>query len=509
VAVFVFVDETLQLGLDCVALLSARRIAILGWAMTPRGAETGLSIAAGGAGDCTIEHVSFHPGPASVQADPQRAVVSGFTILATLPAEGTELAFTLQADAAVLRADLRDPAIETDLVKATAGRDPRANFALLRAAAEDPALRPLLGFQHRQHGAFSGWLARMPLLRGRVEHAPFAEVEALAAPSGETVAVLRLPHALPAEAEIEAVTLGWLRGADGGLGETVAPPAADRHEARLPTALVAYARAEPGWAERLAAQEVVVQLRLRGEEMAWLRLQPAPAAVPDLLDAPARAGALGEANGAGLDLLRHIAARREAAFAPSLAALASAPGGTPPRLVLVLGVDDPMTARMFRVTAEEMERRCDTLLLLGEAAEEIAADFARRGRLRALAGAEAMAALRGAAARGGLVAVDAVVFAQCIAAGRTEDAFAHHLPAGEVARLLALHAVAGCGTALSDSLARLLKLRRSGPGEGSFAAIPRAWSSRQASEAVNEHLARLWAAGAPPSPGIAEHALHV
>ncbi|MGG5808384.1 hypothetical protein [Falsiroseomonas sp. CW058] len=503
-------DETLQLGLDCAAALPSRRMAVYGWAVTPRGAETGLSVSAGAAGDCAIEHVSFHPAPAAVQVDPRRAVANGFTLVVATPDAAPEVTLALAAGGAVLRADLRDPAIGSDLAKATAARDGRANAALLRAAAEDRALAPLLGHGHRPFGAFADWMAALPVLRGRAEHAPFAEVEALAAPSGEVLAVLRAGGPLPAEAEASIVPLGSPRGRDGALDLPLALPVADRHAARLPQALVAYARIAPGWADRLGGVELLVEARLRGEERGWLRIRPAAATVPDLLDAPARAAAQAGAATPGLDLLRHLLARREAAFALTLAALAAPPGaGRAPRLLLVLGIDDPAAVRMFQVTAAEFERRCDTLLLLGEAAEEAAEVFARRGRVAALAGAAAMGAVQEAAGRGGLVAVDAAVFAQSVAADRAAEAFADVLPAGEVARLLALHAVAGCAPALSDSLARLLRSRRPGPGGAGFAPIPRAWSGRAAAELVGTHLERLWAAGAAPGARPAERPLHV
>ncbi|WP_270939096.1 hypothetical protein, partial [Falsiroseomonas oryzae] len=83
--------------------------------------------------------------------------------------------------------------------------------------------------------------------------------------------------------------------------------------------------------------------------------------------------------------------------------------------------------------------------------------------------------------------------------------FSRPLDAGEVARLLALHAVAGCAPALTDSLQRLLRARRAGGAEARFTPVQRAWSNRHAAELVNAHLQRLWVAGSvPPARSLPE-----
>ena len=116
---FVYLDETLQLALDCVAQVTPRRGIAYGWAMTPRGVGTELSVSAGTEGDCTIEHCSFHPRTDVVPADPRRAAVNGFTILFDLPEDPRELVLTLSAGDALLRADMRDPSIEGNPVSYT------------------------------------------------------------------------------------------------------------------------------------------------------------------------------------------------------------------------------------------------------------------------------------------------------------------------------------------------------------------------------------------------------
>jgi len=508
--VFVYLDETLQLALDCVAPLTPRRSVAYGWAMTPRGAATELSVSAGPEGDCPIEHCSFHPRPDVTPADPRRAAVNGFTLVFETPEEPRELALTLVADGAALRADLRDPGIEADLFKATADRAWRVTFGLMGEAAGNAALGSLLRYQGRPFGAFADWMARLPVVRGRAENfGQMPEVEALSAASGEVLLMLRAAAGLPREATVAAAVIGWLRGEPGAPPEPALLPLADWHGARLPAALAGYLRLDPAVLDRLHAMEIIVHAEPRPGEQIWLRCQPAPATVPELLDAACRASAatlalpVEAAASAGLDLLRQVIARREAAFAPTLAALAAPAetGGRPPGLALILGADDPVAARLFHVTAPEFERRCGTVLVMGTAADDVAQVFARRGRIAVQVGVEAAASLRDAAGRTGILAVDAAAYAEAVAAGTPEAAFGRPLDAAEVARLLALHAVAGCAPSLTDSLHRLLRSRRG--AEASFAPVARAWSNRHAAEPVNAHLARLWSTGAAAPRGSA------
>lgn len=503
---FVYLDESLQLAVDCLAMLGPRRGIVYGWAMAPRGEATDLAISAGAEGDCPIEHGSFHPRPDVVPADPRRATVNGFTLVFESPEDPRELVLTLTAGEARLSADLRDPAIEQNLFKATADRAWQVTFGLLREAAANPALAAMLRYQGRPFGAFADWLARLPVVRGRAANfGQMAEVEALAAGSGEVLCMLRANAALPREAEIAAAVIGWLRGAEGALPEPLLLPLADEHAARLPAALALYGRLEPAVLDRLQGIELILRAAPRPGEELWLRCLPSPATVPELLDAGCRATAAAlalpveAAASAGLDLLRQVIARREAAFRPMLGALAAEPEAPSrlPRLALILGADDPAAARLFHVTAGEFERRCDTVLVMGAAADDVAQAFARRGRVRVLVGVEAAAALREAAGRAGILAVDAAAYAEAVAAGTPEAAFSRPLEAGEVARLLALHAVAGCAPSLTDSLQRLLRARRAGPAEARFAPVQRVWSNRHAAELVNAHLQRLWAAGHP------------
>ncbi len=271
----------------------------------------------------------------------------------------------------------------------------------------------------------------------------------------------------------------------------------------LPEAAAAYGRLSPEDLDRLHALEAVVQVQM-GEERHWLRCQPRPVSVPEFLDAACRLGLPGEAGapslpGAGVAMLRQVIARREAAFAPTLAALGSASAEpesaeAPHRLLLILGADELTAARLFQVTAEEVESRCEEVLVMGTAAEEVAQVFARRGRITPRLGAEAMQGLQQATGRGGVIAVDATRYAEAVIAGRPGEAFTHRLDAGELARLLALHAVAGRGTALGDSLQLMIRLREAGP-EG-FLPLSHRWTRPHAADLVQDHLLRLWMAGA-------------
>ncbi len=514
----VTLDDNLQLGIDAVVALSPRHSLAFGWAMTPRGEGTELSIAAGASGDCPIEHSSFHPRPAIQPADPRHAVVNGFILAFATPEDPPALVFTLQAGDRVVRADLRDPRIARALPQALADADWQGAFGLLRDVAATPLLAPLAGAD-RSYGVFGPWLARMPLLRGRQEKvAPLAEVEALSSPSGEVVVMLRATHPVPPDAVLEAALIGYYAAADGGLPMLVPVPLAEWHAAPLPTAMAGYGRIDAAWLDGLQGLEVVLHARLRGDEAFCLRIQPRAGAVPPLLDALARGNRLAAlpmdaGSGPALALLRDVIARREAAFLPALEDLArqarAAPAAGAPRTILMLGTDDPSAARLFYVLAPEIERRCDRLLIMGDAADAVAQVFERRGRIPALTGPAAVRALRDAAGQDGILAADLGRYAAALAAGAgQEEALGPPLRPADLARLLALHAAAGCGAGLPDSLARLLRVDRATPGELPFLPVPYAMASPAVTDLVNEHLARLWTTGDAAARARMEDAAH-
>jgi hypothetical protein len=508
-------DDTLQLTLDCVAMLGEGRGIAYGWALTPRGVATRLAVTARPGGDCEIEHCSFHARPDVALPDPNGTVVHGFTLVFEVPEDQHGLDLTLTAGDEALRAELDDPRIPTDLARSTTDRNWRVTFRLLQDEAGTPAMASLLRQGGQPFGAFADWLARLPLLQHRVQDfGPLPEAEALTTPAGEVLVMLRAAAGLPPEASIEAALVCWLRAEDQGPPAPMVVRPADRHAARLPASLAFYARTDPALLDRLHAIELILRAETRPGEEIWARVQPTPGTVPDLLDMASRTAAAKLAlpveapTAAGLDLLRQLVARREAAFGPTLAALAapapSAKPGSLPRLALILGADDTAAARMFQVTAAAFEARCDTLLVMGAAADDVAETFRRRGKLRMLAGVEAAQTLREAAGCAGIVAVDAAAFAEAVIADDPDAAFAAPLDAGDVARLLALHAVAGCAPALADSLHRLLRARRG--AEARFTPVQRAWSNRHAADIANAHLQRLWTSGGAGS--VREPALH-
>jgi hypothetical protein len=503
--VFVFLDETRQLGLDCVAYLSARRGIAFGWTMLPRGVEGGLDIAAAGDLPCPILHADFHDRPDVGNADPRQAVVKGFVLVFELPSAPEALTMTLTAGMVQLRADMRDKRVERSLPKGIAARNWRLNLALLRQAASVPELAPLMTHQGRPLGAFADWLGAMPVLRGRAaHHGRIAEAEALQASSGEVLVMLRAAMALPAEARMDAVAIGWVRTTPRSPAEPRLLPFAEWLGSRLPAALAGYGRLGGPLADRVQALEIIIHAEPEPGEDAWLRCRPAPATVPDLLDAACRGTAdslavpVEAAGSAGLDLLREVIARREAAFAPMLAGLGAAMAAEPakPRTALLLGADDPAAARLFHVTADVFARHCDRLLVIGTAADEVAQAFAASGEPAVLVGEAATDALRAASATTGLLALDAARFAEAVIAGTPDAAFADILTGADLARLLALHAVAGCAPALADSLRRLLRARHGGAAQRRFAPVPRNWSNRHAAAPVLAHLERLWSGGA-------------
>jgi hypothetical protein len=517
--VFVRFDDTRQLGLDCFARLAPRRGIAFGWTMVPRGVEGRIDVTAGAEAACRMLHASFHERPDVAVADPRACAVRGFTLVFELPEPmPAGLTLALTAGDARIPADLLSAEVERSLAKATAARRWPINAALLRDAAREPELAPMMTHQDRPFGAFADWLAAMPVVRGRATNqGRIAEAEALQTASGELLVMLRADGPLPPEARLDAAVFGWVRARPGAAAEPRLLELADWHAARLPTALAAYCRLGGPLADRLQAVEIVVQAELEPGEALRLRCHPAPAGIPHLLDAASRATAASlsvpveAAGSAGLALLREVIARREAAFAPMIEAfgrMAAAPPAARPRTALLLGADEPEAARLCHVTAPLFARHCDRLLVLGAAADDVAQAFAAVARPEVLVGEAALGALRLAAGAGGVLALEAAGLAAAVIADDPDAAFTEALGGAELARLLALHAVGGCAPALADSLQRLLHARRPGAAGRRFAPLARSWSSRHAAEPVHAHLERLWASATGPSPTAPAAAAH-
>lgn len=492
---FVQVDESLQLGLDCVAALSPRRGIAYGWAMTPRTIGTEIAISAGADGECVIEHVAFHGRPDVVPADPRRTVVNGFALVFAMPEDARTLTFVVNAGTEQVRADMRDPAVGSNLFKATAERDWRTSFSLLQDCAQHAALAGLLHYQGRPYGAFADWLSRVPTVSGRTDQfGPLAEVDVLATPAGEALLLLRGAAGVPMDASAAIAVIGQVAPSEGEPPVAMALPTVDVHSVVLPGVLAVYARLDPALLERLQGFELVVNAELLPGQQVWMRARPRLVATPEFLDAAARA-APGR-SAAALDLLRQVVARREAAFLPLLASGQHRRTPGVARTALLLGADDPVATRLLHVEAAAFEARCDRLLVLGESADDVAEVFTRRGRIDVATGAEALAGLR-AAAEGGVMALDAKRFAEAVIEGNIDAAFARTLDGPALARLLTLHALGGCALPLADSLERMLRMAEAtGTAAPPFTPVVRPWSSHLAAERINGHLARLWSAAA-------------
>jgi len=502
--------EALQLVLDCdVALHGGGRL-LLGSARAPAGAEATLSLEAPGGQPRPIVQIRFHPETRQPATEPDSPHPSHlFTLVTEALPPGTRL--VLQAGDGRTDIAAEGPG-ESALAGLLAAWPVEAGFALLADCATSPAFQPLLGWQQRPFGGFGDWLGELNPVRGRMVEAvaEIEEAETLTSPAGEVMVLVRGSTSFAPGARLEMVALGQRPDASGR-AEPVAVPLLDWHVATLPQALVGRARIDPAWLDRLSLLDLVLRVQPHPGITHFLRCRPRAATVPDLLDSICRTTPFAEpaddTSAAALDLLRLVVARREALWTPTLASLAAqraSPGaaGHLPRLGLILGADDPLAARLFQVTAAEFEARCDRLLVMGDAAEAVAQPFIRRGRIPVTLGAAAVQALREAAGRAGVLVVEAPRFAASVAAGQPGAAFSHPLGAADLARLLALHASAGCEPALADSLARLLRLHRRQPGEPAFLPVQRSWSSPYAAEVVNAHLARLWCIG------LAETVLH-
>lgn len=496
-------EVALQLGLACEVALHGGGRLLLGSARAPSEEPAALRLEAPDGQPCPIAQIRFHPDPTPSDSPHPTCL---FALISGPVPSGARL--VLQAGDRRIDIATEGPG-EAALAGTLAAWPAEAGFTLLADAATNPALQPLLDWQQHPFGAFGEWLGGLNPVRGRMTEnvAEIEEAETLTSLAGEVMVVVRGSASFPPGARLELVALGQRPNgtADAaGRAEPVAVPLRDWQMVALPQALVGQGRIDPAWLDRLSMLDLVLRVQLRPDLVHFLRCRPRAATVPDLLDSICRTTPFAEptdaAGAAALDLLRLVVARREAFLAPPLASLAAqrpAPdaAGHLPRLGLILGADDPLAARLFQVTAPEFEGRCDRLLVMGDAAEAVAQPFIRRGRIPVSLGAAAVQALREAAGRAGLLAVEAPRFAAAVAAGQPATAFSHPLGAAELARLLALHAAAGCEPALADSLARLLRLYRTQPGEPAFLPVQRGWSSPHAAEVVNAHLARLWTTG--------------
>ncbi|ONG54219.1 hypothetical protein BKE38_10785 [Pseudoroseomonas deserti] len=485
----IYFAERLQLAVEGLARLAPRRLLLCGWMLTPRGAPPQLRVTAGDQVVTPVQSLA-PPRPDVTLLQPDLAQVQGFLLVLDGVPEGAPLVLTLAAGGLSGRVNLRDPGINRDLDKAFARLPAALGFSLLRGARDDPARWPLLRHGYRAHGAFGGWLDALPQLGsaalsdpdGLLRHAATA-----ATTGGEVMLGLRFAGRPQRGLEVELIALARLAAPDGAGDETAFVPLEDDHCTTMGATACLHARLPTPLLPRLVALELVAELRF-DDERRWLRCRPGVVPLPAFLDAiaaqagPEAEGSLAEA------LLRPVLARREAALAPRLAGLPpvpAAPAGAP--LALVTGCDEPALLPLLEIVAAGLERRCGGLVLLGRQAEAAAQIFARRGRRPAqaarLAGPALAAAIAGDTP---VVLLEAQRLGQAVIDQQLDALFAAPLQGAGLARLQALHDLAGCGD-LSDSLARLRRDPRQ-----PWQPPAQAWCRPLAGQMINDHLERLW-----------------
>jgi hypothetical protein len=503
---FVYVSDVFQLGLDCAAHLGDGRQMLYGWLMAPRGSQPRLSVTVGDGTACAFVHHSQHGRPDVVPTDRVAAEVRGFHIAFDVP-EGARGGLVLRANAGpmALQARLGDPAVETDLAKATAAREWGLNFTLLEEVAAAGATRlPLLGFRGRPYGAFADWVARIPRVASQAESfGPLAELRGAVTAAGDVGVALRLPVGNPPlrSASLRAVLLLHLDDGDGGPPDIRPVSLGAWRSSTLAEALIGYgATAEPPEGTLVGA-DLLAEARI-GEERIWVRFQPRiqdiPAFFDTLLQTAQGPQPSGERRAQGRGVLAELLEARATRCAALLAEVAEPASAEPSaeRLLLVLGVEDLAAQRVLEAVAERLNGRCDRLLLLGNSAHDAAAALAADaapGAPAVLAGAQALRALT--ERPGALVtALSARGLAEAMIHERLDQALREGALGGAIPRLLALHRLAGAEADLAESLGRFVHMTQAavrGATRG-WDPLPHVWGWRDAAAPLNAHLEALW-----------------
>ncbi|MCQ4159696.1 hypothetical protein NON00_07125 [Roseomonas sp. GC11] len=489
----IYFSETLQIAVDCVAALGGRRHLVCGWIMTPRGTPFDMRVVGAQGREQRPDFRLLYARPDVTPADPEAALVSGFTLVIGQVAENDPLEILLSSGETGGRINLRDSSLSHDLQAVLAGQHWRINYRLLRAAAEREDALPLMRHQYRPYGAFATWFSRLPLVRGQAENfGIMARMECSRSPAGEFALGIHFAGRPERLMQIEATAIAALRAADGGPDELRLVPLVDSvfHQAASLGCL--YGRIAPDLLPRLRRLEVIAQITF-DEETLWLRAEPREEQVPGFLDGiaalpgPAMDGAIAAA------LLREVLASRERALKPALDSLAAAPPRPAPRpgLAVMVGVDEPACVPLLDILAPRIEARCASLLLIGRRAEQAVQVFQRRGRIEAGTEGDAGLALGRAAEAGApVVPLDPLRLGRAVIDNDLDSLFARRLEGEELALLRGLHAAAGCSADLADSLARLLR-QREAPGQP-WQPPGHGWRSPLAAHLVNAHLERLW-----------------
>ncbi|EFH12336.1 hypothetical protein [Teichococcus cervicalis] len=501
----IYFSESLQIAIDCVALLGPRQHLICGWVMTPRGTPFDMRVLGPQGHEHRAAFRLLYARPDVTPPDPQAALVSGFTLVVEGVPESGALEVMLRSGELGGRINLRDSSISRDLQAVIAGQDWRINFRLLRAALERGEGLPLMRHQYRPYGAFAAWIARLPLVKQRAEQfGIMARLECLASPAGEYALGVQFAGRPERRLQIETIAIGALRAEDGGPDEMVLLPQEDGVAHQAANFGCAYGRVPPALLPRLRRLELVAQVSF-DEEMLWLRAEPRAEPVPGFLDGLALLPGEAMDGSIAAALLQGVLANRERGMLPALEALARAtprPSGQP-GLAIMVGVDEPACVPLLDILAPRIEAMCESLLLVGQRAEQAVQVFRRRGRIRASTEREAAIALgRAAEAGAAVVPLDPLRLGRAVIEDDLAALFAHRLEGEELALLRHLHAAAGCSADLADSLARLLRLREQ-PGQP-WQPPGHAWRSPLAAHLANAHLERLWTLPARPLPAEAD-----
>lgn len=506
------VAETLAVGFDhCSAVAggpTGAHCLLLGWVMSPPGEPFPALALQAGAVACRTVHLSTYPRRDIAPPAGQPARALGFVMLAAMPpSAGPGLGgcvLTLAAQGGEARIDLPAQGIGPGVLDAMAGCDWSAARALLEASGEVPEMRCLLEAGNASSlpplGIFSGWLDRVPVLPQAAERFhTFSGLAGHASPAGEFT--LHLGFGGQPVRRFAVTALALLPAAPGGPHRLHPAPFGDLLTDVTAQHASVYGRLADPAPARGACEDVLLQID-RDAERHWLRLRPRPLAVPAFLEAQERARLEAGCTDLGSNhaWLRSLAGSREQGLRTRLSGLGLLDrvraGEGRPVLAVILGLDDPIGARMIHLAAPLLERRCAEVVLLGREAAAAARGLVERGRLPVRVGTAFLAASRhGAQAGAAVVLTDAAALAEALVEDRLDPLFADALPGERLGALRDLSACTGSGDP-ADALWRLVRLRaerRDGGGP-----VPRFRPG--APRAVADHLGRLWAMLAPEPP---------
>jgi hypothetical protein len=489
---YVYLEETVRLGLDCCAAISADYYIVYGWVMTPAGEEVEVRVS-GADGDHKVGYHSNHARDDVHPPSPDIAVVNGFTLTFTaheIEKKGAVLSFS--AGGSVISVDLRDPGINTDLVAVTASRNWAATFQLLQHSAEYPQDLPVLGHGGEPLGIFAEWMPKVPLQRSRTETFFWVgALQATASPAGEICVRARLSRSF-AKAEVSFVAMMAWQSDEHGLTELRLPQVLGRMEWQGGTYCCAYGRIGMELMARPEALELVVQVTCDGERV-WLRCGLDMLSVPAFLDSLGGRPAAGAPGASDTTMLQTVLKAREAAFLPArreTPRLPQSPRGGKFRAI-ILGVDDLHATRLLHVARRDLRSMFDHLHVVGHAGAQAAQDL-DDGDFHVVGHASPSAALRSAMGiEEPVVAVEVSDLGTIMIDGRLPDLARNELSLGDLAQLVTLHAVAGGSMELADSLERLMQFRRMAVMQG-WQPVSHQWQNPAVGTLINTHLERIW-----------------